>query len=531
MSRPDRSEDGLTNGRAAAAPAPAALGRTVGRGMAFSLASTLFQRGASLAAQWILGLLLAPEEFGIVAVATSIAMVAQVFQDGGIRWLLVQRAGEYRSLAGPLFWLATAINLVLALLLCAASPLAAIIYGDQRIAWNLLVVALSVAMTSPMSVLNARLSIDLRFGRLALIQMGSTVIRYGASIGFALLDLGALSLVLPLPLIAAYEGLMGFLVTREAPWRSRAETARWRGFLRQVGWVLGYTLSNGLVNLGPYMAAGAFVAAEVVGFYYFGYMIVAQLGSTLANNLHSVLFPTMQKMADQRGRLRDAALRSIGVLMLVAAPSCLVLAPSYRWIEALLWGGRWAASDPVVRMVAASFPFYAVLHVITASMVSRGEFKRAALLTGALGAVMMAGVAAGAAWFGSAGAIAAFGSVWLGLGSAVYVLIEARRLGAAPRQIGGAMLPSWLVAVGAAVVVTGVEPRVEAIARRVLEGRWLALAMTAALVGLFGVVYAIGARLLVSRTIRDALTVVPQRVARVARACMLMREHQEPRAE
>lgn len=511
--------------RAAAPEIAPAMGRSVGRGMTFSLGSTVFQRVASLLAQWALGLILVPDEFGVVAVATSVAMLAQVFQDGGMKWLLIQRAREFPVISAPLFWMATAINGVLALVLCAAAPVAALVYQDWRVAWNVLVIALAIALTSPMSVLNAKLSIDLRFGRLALIQVGSAVIRYAGSIGFALAGFGALSLVLPLPIIAVYEGVAAYLSTREQPWRRSAQVGEWKGYLRQASWVMAVGLSNGLVNLGPYMVIGAFVVQGVVGVYYFGYMLVSQLGSVLSNNLFSVLFPTLQKMADERDRLRDAVLRSVGVLMLVAAPSCLVLAPAYPWIERLLWSGKWAASAPVVRIVSAAFPFYAVLHVITASQVSRGLFRRTAIMTGALGVTLLGAAALGAGAFGTPVAIAAFGGIWLALGSAVYVLVEARRLGATPGQTGGAMLPAWIVAVGAALVTARAEPWAHALLRGHLPGRWLELGMVVALVGVYGVVFTVAARLVLTRTIRDAMRVAPSKLERLARRALLLRAH------
>lgn len=508
----------------AASPAVApALGRTVGRGMVFSLGSTLFQRVASLAAQWALGLLLMPDQFGVFALATSFAMLAQVFQDAGVRWLLIQRASEWRELVGPVFWMGTAINLGLAALLAAASPLSAVIYGDQRVAWNVLVIALSIALSSPMTVLTAKLSIDLRFGRIALIQVGSAVIRYAGAVGFALAGFGALSFVLPLPLIAVFEGAAAWYSTRESPWRERAEARRWPEFLHKVKWILVVTLAAGVVNLGTYMAAGLFVTKAVLGVYYFAYMIVAQLGSALANNLHNVLFPTLQKFAEQTPRLRDAVLRAMRVLMLVAAPSCLGLAPLFRPLESLLWGGKWSGASSSVQVLAAAFPFYAVMQVVTASQVSRGMFKRCAIMLSLYGVGLVASGALGAAVYGTAPAIAAFAGVFLALGAAVYILIEVRSLEADPREVGGALLPSWVVAVGASLVTVRLESPIEGLLAHRLHGRALDLALVVAMGLVFSAVFAVGARLLVSRALRDALTVAPGKIARPAARIMLMK--------
>jgi len=507
----------------AASPAVApALGRTVGRGMVFSLGSTVFQRVASLAAQWALGLLLMPDQFGVFALATSFAMLAQVFQDAGVRWLLIQRASEWRELVGPVFWMGTAINIGLAGVLAAASPLSALIYGDWRVAWNVLVIAVSIALSSPMTVLTAKLSIDLRFGRIALIQVGSAVIRYAGAVGFALAGFGALSFVLPLPLIAVFEGFAAWYSTRESPWRERAEVRRWPEFLHKVKWILVVTMAAGIVNLGTYIAAGLFVTKAVLGIYYFAYMIVAQLGSALANNLHNVLFPTLQKMAEQTDRLRDAVLRAMRVLMLVAAPSCLGLAPVFRPLESLLWGGKWAGAASSVQVLSAAFPFYAVMQVVTASQISRGLFKRCAIMLTLYGVGLVASGGVGAALFGTAPAIASFAGAFLAVGAAVYILIEARTLGAEPGDLAGAMLPSWVVAVGASLVTIRVEPLVRDGLAPYLEGRTLDLALVVVLGLVFSLLFGVGARLLVARAIRDALTVAPGKIARPAARLMLM---------
>lgn len=496
------------------AAASRTYGRTVGRGLSFGLGSTLFQRLTSFGAQWILGLLLVPEEFGVFATATSVAMFAQVLQDGGVRSLLIQRAGEYDALVGPAFWLASAMNLVIAALLALGAPLAMSIY-TEAVGWNMLVIALAIAISSPATVLQARLAIDLRFGAISAIQVGSTLIRYGGTVGLAWAGMGALSFVIPLPFIAIYEGLAAWWITRQRPWSTRPDVARSLGLLRGASWVLAIALAAGVINLGSYAALGLVVTGGVVGVYYFGYMLVSQLGAMLANTLHSVLFPTLQKFEGDPARLRSAVSRSVRALMLVSAPSCLVLAPVFGPLERFLWQGKWSEAVGCMAALGLAFPFYAVLHVFSASQVARGAFRRSALMLGALGLGVVGAAAIGGATLGTAAGVAWTIGPVLGLGSLVFMLVEARTLGLSPGRVLGLIAPPWAIAVLSAMLVEGLDALVGPTPAGLMDG-----VRASALGAAYALVFVAGARVLIPSALEDLASVAPGKLSLPLRAVL-----------
>ena len=114
-----------------------------------------------------------------------------ILKDGGVRQLLIQRGqSEFESLVGPVFWMAMAFNVGTGALLAAAAPLAAGLYGHAVIAPMLLVVAASISLSTPSAILQAKMTIDLRFGALARIAVGSAIVRYAGSVVLAWAGLG-----------------------------------------------------------------------------------------------------------------------------------------------------------------------------------------------------------------------------------------------------------------------------------------------------------------------------------------------------
>ncbi len=222
------------------------MGHTVGHGMGWMVLGTVLAKGAAFIAQIALGIILLPEQFGVYFTALAIAGFVQVVRDGGVREVLVQRGeAHYSSLAGPVFWLAMAMNLGAGLLLAGVAPALSRLYG-QPLTPLLLVIALSLPLGTPAAVLQCRLRIDLRFGVLSRIQMVSALVRHGSTIAFALSGLGAQSFVLPLLLVALVEGVWSFWATRgvRPPWMLAPRVGTWIGLLRTGWWMIFQTLAN-----------------------------------------------------------------------------------------------------------------------------------------------------------------------------------------------------------------------------------------------------------------------------------------------
>lgn len=487
----------------AAAPTAPPLGRTVGRGAAWMVAGTVGTRVLSFFAQIALGWFLAKGDWGIYGIAASVAFFLQVFRDGGVRQLLVQRGpAEYESLAGPVFWMAAAFNTATALLLCAAAPVVAAAYGDHRLVGLFLVMAAAVPLGTPGVVSSARLRIDLRFGTLTRLAVYSAAIRYAGSVGLAWMGAGPLAFVLPLPVMAAFESLYCGWQTGERPWRRPAEVRRWPALFGESKWLIVLAVAMIALDAGDYPVIGLFFLPEQVGEYYFAYQLVAQTGALLAANVESVLLPALTRLGAEPARRREAIARSLCALALLATPASLLLGALFAPLELLLWKGKWAGAAPAVHAMALFYPGRALFVVASSYLLAVGRFRAAALLTLALGGGRMLAALLAGALTRDIGTVAWIVGGCLGAGSMIALAVTLRHAGLPSRALLVATLPAWLLATAAAAAALGVDALLATappLARLAADGAVGAL------------VFGLLARALLPHHLADALAALPLR--------------------
>src|SRR5215212_4973270 len=108
-------------------------GRSI-RGAAVTSAAQACKFFLTFASQVALARLLQPADFGLVAMVTPIIALVQLLADLGLLQAIVQRPDVTTRQIDAAFWITAAGSFGLTLLVMAASPLLAWMYGEPRVA-------------------------------------------------------------------------------------------------------------------------------------------------------------------------------------------------------------------------------------------------------------------------------------------------------------------------------------------------------------------------------------------------------------
>ncbi len=431
-------------------------GSWAARGGAWMLLNTAWSRAGSIVSQVVLGWILLPQDFGLFAAAGAVALIARSFQDAGVRDFLVQRGSAYGKISVDAFWLALAVNISIAALLFAVSPLVAGAYGESELIVMLGIIALSVPLGTPWTIISAKLQIDLRFRSWAAILMLGALTQHGGMVVCAWLGFGALSFVLPLPVMSIAMSIAGWLVTAEKPWSSRPNRDTWMPILAETKWLILAAAAAALFTQGDYLIVGAIVSTSVLGVYYFAYQIPAQVGAVAAS-LGDVLLPVLVGAAGSPQRERDLLDRALGLLTVVTSAACVLIAVLMPRIEHLVWSNRWEEAVVPIQILALLMPFRLIYIVPKTALLSRGRFQflSLALVVGGCGLVAAAGT--GASIDPNAKSIALVVGGYLAVSVVAFSMLVLRSYGISPWRILKTVIGAWLVAViaGAAAYAAG----------------------------------------------------------------------------
>ena len=172
------------------------LGRLALRGAAASVAMQYGNGVVQIVAAVVLARLLAPEDFGLVAIVTVLTSFAPLLIDFGLGDATTQRSKITRSQVSSLFWLSSGIGLAVAVFVAACSPLIAWIYREPRLEAIALYSAITFVLYGVSTQHLALLRRTMQFARIAKIQILSTLAGLAVGIAVAICGYGYWALVL-----------------------------------------------------------------------------------------------------------------------------------------------------------------------------------------------------------------------------------------------------------------------------------------------------------------------------------------------
>lgn len=292
----------------------------------------------------ILARIIAPSDYGIIAMTTFFFAITGCFIDSGFATALIQKKGRNPIDYSTVFVTNVGITLFFACVLCVCSPLIANFYNEPILIKIVCANAILLFLNSFFSIQNTKLSIDLDFKAQNLIRLITNVIVGITSIIMALSGFGIWSLVWPnflQPVIA------GYLFWHHSHWFPgiKFSSKSFKEFWKFGSKLLVSNLINTIYsNIYPLIIGKKF-SASALGFYSRAQGYASLPTYTLQTVLGPVAFPVLSTIQDDSYRLQEAYRKLIRAsaylvfpimigLAILAKPSIIVLITD-KWLPAV----------------------------------------------------------------------------------------------------------------------------------------------------------------------------------------------------
>lgn len=324
-------------------PPDGSLRRSVGRGAL----ATGGAQGVRLACQFasviVMSRLLAPEDFGIVAMVAPVMGFVGLFQDLGLMQATVQKKRITHDEVNVLFWINLAVSVLLAVLLVLAAPLVARFYNEPAV--GVLVAAMSVQLLlggaggQHHALLNRRME----FGRIAALDSVVAVLGLAVSIAWALVDPSFWALYAGGIAMTLSGTLGGWLLSRWQPglpqWVAGAG-----GLVNFGAGITGFNFANFFARNLDNVLIGRYRGNEELGLYDRAYKLLLFPLQQVTNPLSKVMVPALSRMTDEPHRYRHAYLRVAPILLLVTLPGVAMAVALADVLVPFALGQQWAGS-------------------------------------------------------------------------------------------------------------------------------------------------------------------------------------------
>lgn len=418
------------------------------RGAGWVMAWRFGMRILGLASTLVLVRLLAPADFGLIALASGFMQSVDGLMSLGTEEAVIREAAPDRAVYDTAFTLTALRGLIASVLVAVAAFPAAEFFGDPRLGPVLLVVAL-LPLLDGLSNIGAvdfrrNMTFHKEFALMVLPKLG-----------------GILVAILAAFLLRSYVAMLcGMLVNRSLrmamtyvmhPFRPRFSLIAWRALVGYSVWTWLLSLATLLRDRSDGLFLGRMAGTATLGFYSVGAEIAALPMTELIEPLGRASFSGFAAARHEGGAAGEIFLRLIGLSALLALPVGLGLSAVAAPLTRLALGPGWEQAVPVLQVLAVAGTMLVFGHLsqhLLSAHALLGRLVGIVLAGAALRVVLLLALIPG---FGATGAAMA-AAIAIGVEQGLMIATALRRFGIGFR---GLLAQVWrpVLATGAMGVV------------------------------------------------------------------------------
>lgn len=299
----------------------------------------------------VLARLLAPADYGLLAMVLAIVTIGEVIREFGLANAAIQAVELNQQQRTNLFWCNTALGVVCALLLFFGSPLLAEFYHEPRIEALARVLSLTFILGGLTTQSKAHLARDMRFGRLNITDVLPNVLGLFFAIVVALLGGGVWALVVQRLSIGIAMLALAAGFDRWLPGLPR-RTPGMRSLLRYGLNLVGTQLISSISRNADYVVMGSRFGAGVTGLYSRAFELVINTLNQINAPSTKVAVPVLSRLQNDEIKFRNYLLRAQRLLLFMIVPILGIGVSLASPLVEIALGPRWSGVVPFVQALA-----------------------------------------------------------------------------------------------------------------------------------------------------------------------------------
>lgn len=307
----------------------------------------------------VLARILAPEDYGRVALVAVFTTIMQVFVDSGLGTALIQKKDADDLDFSSVFYFNFVMCLALYAIMFFAAPVIASFYNDAALTPIIRVISLTIVISGVKGIQQAYVSRNMLFKRFFYATLGGTIFSAFLGIGLAYAGFGVWAIVAQQLSNATIDTLILWLSVK---WRP-AKMFSWTRLksLLSFGWKLlvSALLDTGYNNLRS-LIIGKMYSPTDLAYYDQGNKFPDVIVVNVNTSIDSVLLPTLSSAQDDRTRVKDMTRRAISISTYIMAPLMMGLAFCAEPIVRLVLTDKWLPSVPFLQILSITYMVYPV---------------------------------------------------------------------------------------------------------------------------------------------------------------------------
>lgn len=338
------------------------MNRKIGIGVLWNLTSLFMSRGASTVFILFLARLLAPEAFGLIAMATVVFELANSFINSGLGTALIRSKSVSNVDLNTVFY----TNLVLSgfayTIIYVGAPSIANFYSQPELMLLIRVMGLVVFINATKIIQTSIFTRKMDFKSLMKSNTLGTVLSGILSVTAAWKGWGVWSLVVQMLSSALISAVVLWIISKWRPSISFSFDSFRKLFSFGKNLLIEGFLSI-LFQNSYILVIGRFFSAEITGLYFFAKKISDLISQQLTSAIQQATFPALATIQDDNKALREKYRQIVQLMIFLIAPVMALLSGLAPILIDVAFKESWKASIPYLQLiclVGALYPLHAI---------------------------------------------------------------------------------------------------------------------------------------------------------------------------
>jgi PST family polysaccharide transporter len=400
----------------------------------------------------ILARLLSPQDFGLVAMATAVTGVYELFTSAGLSSATIQRVMITDEQISTLFWINIMVGIALSLLCILTAPILAEFFHEPRVFWITVVMSVGFLINAAGVQHTALLSRQMRYVALSIIEATSLLISIAVGIAMALTGFGYWALVGSTLASTTFVTLGVWVASGWIPGAPRRDD-HILSMLRFGGIVT----ANGLVVYCAYnlekILLGRFWGADALGIYGRAYQIINIPTANINAAVGGVAFSALSRLQHDPIRYKRYFLKSYSLITSLTIPITIFSAMHADDIVLVVLGPQWTQAALVFQLLAPTVLVFGLINPMGWLLFSLGLQVRSLILALVIAPLVITACIIGLPYGPTGVAFAYSAALLLWLIPHLLWCVHGTML--TPKDLAIAVGPSLIAGIAAAVIAWG----------------------------------------------------------------------------
>lgn len=347
------------------------LGRKFSRSATWVFAEQWTSKFVSIALFAVLARILNPSDFGLVALATSVIAIVQVFVNSGFSKALIQKRVLTDDDSTTAFWTSLALSIVLYAALILTAPLISQLFSQPQLRPILIVLGAVLPLSALSRTPAALLARDFQFASLSVRTVIATLVGAVVALPLALAGAGVWALVGQ----ALTEALVAVVVLwSSTAWRPKLRysvdslRSLWRTGLSLLGIELLDTIQSNMDKL----VIGVMFSTSDLGVYALAQRVGLILQEVMTSVMTKVSLTTFSRAQEDIPRVARIFRQMTYATATISFPAFAISAALATQIIPFMFGPGWEAAIPLVWILAGGWAFAAIAMYDRSALVGTG---------------------------------------------------------------------------------------------------------------------------------------------------------------